>query len=80
VPGELGEDEILVVAVPRPGEVLAPDEIADWCSEHLAPYKRPRFLTQVASLPYTPSHRVAKFTLKQDPTLRDRAVELRGGR
>jgi crotonobetaine/carnitine-CoA ligase len=79
VPGELGEDEILVVAVPRPGEVLAPDEIADWCAEHLAPYKRPRFLTQVGSLPYTASHRVAKFQLKQDPTLRERAVELRSG-
>src|SRR6516165_2996779 len=79
VPGGLGEDEILIVAVPRPGEVLAPDEIAVWCAEHLAPYKRPRFLTQVGSLPYTPSHRVAKFKLKQDPTLRERAVELRSG-
>jgi crotonobetaine/carnitine-CoA ligase len=80
VPGELGEDEILVVAVPRPGEILAPEEIADWCAEHLAPYKRPRFFTQVESLPHTPSHRVAKFKLKLDPTLRDRAVELRSGR
>jgi crotonobetaine/carnitine-CoA ligase len=80
VPSELGEDEILVVVVPRPGEVLAPDEIADWCAEHLAPYKRPRYLTQVELLPYTPSHRVAKFKLKQDPTLRERAVELRSSR
>jgi crotonobetaine/carnitine-CoA ligase len=80
VPGELGEDEILVVAVPRPGEVLAADELAEWCAERLAPYKRPRFLTQVGSLPYTPSHRVAKFQLKQDQTLRERAVELGSGR
>jgi crotonobetaine/carnitine-CoA ligase len=80
VPGELGEDEILVVAVPRPGETLASEELADWCAEHLAPYKRPRFLTQVQSLPYTPSHRVAKFKLKQDHTLRERAVELRSSR
>jgi crotonobetaine/carnitine-CoA ligase len=80
VPGELGEDEILVVAVPRPGEALTPDEMADWCAGRLAPYKRPRFLAQVGSLPYTPSHRVAKFKLRQDPTLRERAVELRGGR
>jgi crotonobetaine/carnitine-CoA ligase len=80
VPGELGEDDILVVAVPRPGEALAPEEIAAWCAAHLAPFKRPRFLTQVESLPYTPSHRVAKFKLKQDPTLRARAVELRSGR
>src|SRR5262249_18100007 len=77
VPGELGEDEILVVVVPRPGEVVAPDEIAGWCAERLAPYKRPRFLTQVEALPHTPTHRVAKFRLKEDPTLRERAVELR---
>ena len=38
------------------------------------------FLTQVGSLPYTPSHRVAKYQLKQDPTLRQRAVELRSRR
>jgi crotonobetaine/carnitine-CoA ligase len=80
VPGELGEDEILVVAVPRPGEVLAAEEIAAWCAAHLAPFKRPRFFTQVDALPHTPSHRVAKFKLKQDPTLRQRAVELRSGR
>jgi crotonobetaine/carnitine-CoA ligase len=80
VPGELGEDEILVVAVPRPGGVLTADEIAAWCAERLAPYKRPRFLTQVEALPHTPTHRIAKFKLKQDPTLRQRAVELRSGR
>lgn len=80
VPGELGEDEILVVAVTRPGQTLAPDEIAAWCAEHLAPYKRPRFLAQVRSIPHTPTHRVAKFKLMQDPTLRERAVELRSGR
>ena len=80
VPGELGEDEILVVAVPRAGQILVPDEIATWCAEHLAPYKRPRFLAQVDSLPHTPTHRVAKFKLKQDPTLRERSVELRSCR
>jgi crotonobetaine/carnitine-CoA ligase len=79
VPGELGEDEILVVAVPRPRPIHAPNEISAWCAEHLAPYKRPRFLAQVESLPHTPTHRVAKFKLKQDPTLRERAVELRSG-
>src|SRR5262245_7485881 len=76
VPGELGEDEILLVAVPRPGQVLAPEEIADWCADRLAPFKRPRFFTLVEALPHTPTHRVAKFKLKQDPTLRARAVEL----
>jgi crotonobetaine/carnitine-CoA ligase len=77
VPCELGDEEILIVAVARPGHVIAAKEIAQWCSKHLAPFKRPRYLTQVESLPHTPSHRVAKFKLKQDPTLRERAIELR---
>ncbi len=70
VPGELGDDEILVVAVPRAGEVLLPEEIAEWCARQLAPCKRPRYFAQVDSLPHTPTHRVAKFKLKLDPTLR----------
>jgi carnitine-CoA ligase len=77
VPCELGEEEILVAIVPRPGQTLAAEEIAQWCAQHLAPCKRPRYLTQMDSLPHTPTHRVAKFKLKQDPTLRQRAVELR---
>jgi crotonobetaine/carnitine-CoA ligase len=80
VPGELGDDEILVAAVARPGQTLIPDEIADWCAAQLAPCKRPRYFAQVESLPHTPTHRVAKFKLKQDPTLRERAVDLRNGR
>ena len=79
VPCELGDEEILVAIVPRPGHTLVAEELAEWCAEHLAPCKRPRFLAQVDALPHTPSHRVAKFKLKQDQTLRARAVELRCG-
>jgi crotonobetaine/carnitine-CoA ligase len=80
VPGELGDDEILVVAVPKSGEMLVPEEIAEWCAGQLAPCKRPRYFAQVDSLPHTPTHRVAKIKLQQDTTLRERAVELRNGR
>jgi crotonobetaine/carnitine-CoA ligase len=80
IPSELGEDEVLVVAVVQPGQSVAPEEIACWCAERLAPWKCPRFFAQVESLPHTPTHRVAKFKLKQDPTLRERAVELSSGR
>jgi len=80
VPDELGEDEILVVAVARPGQMLVPEEIAAWCAAQLAPCKRPRYFAQAESLPHTPTHRVAKFKLKQDLALRQRAVELRGHR
>ena len=43
---------------------------------HLSAIKQPRYFIQLDSLPHTPTHRVAKFKLKEDSTLRDRAVEL----
>jgi crotonobetaine/carnitine-CoA ligase len=80
VPAELGEDEILVAVVPRPGATVTAQGIADWCREHLAPIKIPRFVTIVDSLPHTPTHRVAKFKMREDKTLRERAVDLDAAR
>jgi crotonobetaine/carnitine-CoA ligase len=76
VPSELGEDEILVAIVPRPGVTLTPPEIAQWCAERLAAMKVPRFVLFVDALPHTPTHKVAKHALKADTTLKARAVDL----
>jgi crotonobetaine/carnitine-CoA ligase len=76
VPSELGDDEIFVVAVARPGQVISPDDFAGWCAERLAPCKQPRFFAQADELPHTPTHRVAKFKLQQDRALRERAIDL----
>jgi crotonobetaine/carnitine-CoA ligase len=76
VPAELGEDEILVAVVAKPGAILTAGDIAQWCAERLAPAKVPRYVAFVDSLPHTPTHRVAKFPLKNDPTLLARAVDL----
>jgi crotonobetaine/carnitine-CoA ligase len=80
VPSELGEDEILLAVVSRTTEPLSPAEIVDWCARHLSPMKQPTYFLQVDSLPHTPTHRVAKFKLKEDTTLLDRAVDLRSMR
>jgi crotonobetaine/carnitine-CoA ligase len=77
VPADLGEDEILVAVVPRPGASLTAEEIGQWCGRHLAALKVPRYVVLVDALPHTPTHRVAKFLLKADPTLLARAVDLR---
>ena len=77
VPDELGEDEILVAVVVRPGLAITPDEVAQWCRERLAASKVPRYVALVASLPHTPTHRVEKFKLRQDKALRAAAVDLR---
>ena len=76
VPAELGDDDILVAVVAQPGASLDAQAIADWCRERLAPIKVPRYVTFVDSLPHTPTHRVAKFKMRADPTLRARATDL----
>jgi len=76
VPAELGEDEILAVVLPRPGQRPTAEEIANWCRERLAPMKVPRYVLFVDELPHTPTHKVAKMALRQDPTLKARATDL----
>ncbi len=76
VPSELGEDEILVAVVPRPGTTIDPRAIADWCRDRLAAIKVPRFVAIVDALPHTPTHRVAKFRMRDDHELRRVAVDL----
>ena len=76
VPSELGEDDILTAVVVREGMQVSAQEIADWCREHLAPIKVPRYVTFVETLPHTPTHRVEKFKMRQDKSLLARAVDL----
>lgn len=76
VPAELGEDEVLIAVVLRPGQHVAAQEIADWCAARLARIKVPRFVLFVDDLPHTATHRVEKHKLKNDPSLRARAIDL----
>jgi crotonobetaine/carnitine-CoA ligase len=76
VPDALGEDEILVAVVPKPGASVTPHEVADWCRAHLAAIKVPRYVVIVDSLPLTPTHRVAKYQVRADASLRERATDL----
>jgi crotonobetaine/carnitine-CoA ligase len=75
VPSELGEDEILVVVVPKPGVQVTVADIVTWCRERLAPIKVPRYVSFAEALPHTPSHRVAKHRLKAQPDLLANATD-----
>jgi crotonobetaine/carnitine-CoA ligase len=79
VPAELGEDDILVAVVLKPGYTATAHEIADWCREHLAPQKVPRYVLFTQALPHTPTHKVAKAMMKKDATLKARATDLQRG-
>jgi carnitine-CoA ligase len=77
VPDALGEDEILVAIVRKPGGAVDAPQIAAWCRERLAAIKVPRYVVFVDALPQTPTHRVAKYRLREDTTLHAQAVDLR---
>jgi crotonobetaine/carnitine-CoA ligase len=76
VPDALGEDEILMAVALRPGATLGAQAVADWCRDRLNPLKVPRYVVFVDTLPQTPTHRVAKYKLREDDTLIARAVDL----
>lgn len=75
VASELGEDEIMLVAVLKPGQTISEQQIHDWCAQHLAAMKVPRFIVLVDSMPLTPTHKILKSALRQDPTLKARAKD-----
>jgi carnitine-CoA ligase len=76
VPAELGEDDILVAVVLKPGEQTTAQDIAQWCRERLAPQKVPRYVLFTDELPHTPTAKIQKQILKSDKTLRQRATDL----
>jgi crotonobetaine/carnitine-CoA ligase len=73
VPAPLGDEDILVVVVPRGQPAPTPQSIIEWCAPRLAAMKLPRYIVFADSLPHTASQRVMKYALKKDPTLLERA-------
>jgi crotonobetaine/carnitine-CoA ligase len=51
VPAELGEDEVLLAVVRKPGSSVTEHEIGDWCRERLAAFKVPRYVLFVDRFP-----------------------------
>ena len=76
VPSELGEDDILVAFVAKPGMHIAEADIAEWCRARLAAVKVPRYIVLLDELPHTPTHKIAKAVLRADPEVLARAVDL----
>ena len=65
VRSELAEDEVMAAIVLRPGAVLAPVELLDYCSPRMPYFAVPRFIEFVATLPTTESGKVQKFRLRE---------------
>jgi len=65
IPDERWGERVHAVVVPRPGAVLTAQEIMEWCSAHLAGYKKPRSVAFVEALPRNASGKVLKNTLRE---------------
>jgi crotonobetaine/carnitine-CoA ligase len=66
VPSDLGEEEVKVYVVCRPGAALAPLDIIRWCEARMAYFMVPRYVEFRAALPKTATERVEKYKLKQE--------------
>jgi crotonobetaine/carnitine-CoA ligase len=65
VTSELGEDEVKVVVVAKPGERIDPQVLVDYCAGKMARYAIPRYVEIVDRLPKTGTQRVQYAALKE---------------
>ncbi len=66
VPSELGEDEVKICVVLKPGCTLTAKELIEYCDERMPYFAVPRFVEFMDSMPKTPTERVEKYKLKQE--------------
>ena len=67
VPDPLWMQEVKVIIIPKPGETATAAEFWDWCDQHLAKYKVPRYVEFRDVLPTAGSGRVQKQALRAEP-------------
>jgi crotonobetaine/carnitine-CoA ligase len=65
VPSELGEEEVMIVVVPREGHQLDPAELVEFCAARMAAFMVPRYVSLCAELPKTPTEKIQKFALRE---------------
>jgi crotonobetaine/carnitine-CoA ligase len=65
IPSELGEDDVKICVVLKPGGTLTPEELLRWCEERMPYFMVPRYVEFMESLPKTPTERVEKYKLRQ---------------
>ncbi len=71
VPSDLGEEEVKAVVRLRPGSVMPPQALIDWCETRLPYFALPRYVCFRDTLPRTPSERIEKYRLKAEGVTAD---------
>lgn len=67
VPGELGDDELLLYVRPREGRRVDPPGLVRWAESRLPYFQLPRYVKPIAEFPKTPTQRIQKKDLPRDP-------------
>jgi crotonobetaine/carnitine-CoA ligase len=67
VPSALGEDDIKIAAVRRPGSPLTEADLYDWCTGQLPYFALPTYIEFVVDLPRNPLGKIQKFVLANRP-------------
>lgn len=65
-PSELGEDDVKVVVVVKPGAQLAHEEVIRFCESRMGYFMIPRYVEFRDALPKNPSQRIEKYKLRKD--------------
>ncbi|MCP3939774.1 MAG: ATP-dependent acyl-CoA ligase [Actinomycetia bacterium] len=68
VPSELTEEDLMVAVVPRPGRIIEPEVLVEFCTGRAARHMVPRFIDFVDELPRTPTEKVRKDVLRDRGT------------
>ncbi|ESS11779.1 MAG: acyl-CoA synthetase (AMP-forming)/AMP-acid ligase II [uncultured archaeon A07HR60] len=70
-PDEFYSEVVKAVIRIEPGHDLAPEDVIDRCKPHLAEFKIPRYIEFVEEFPYTPTGKVQKAQLREQPASSD---------
>jgi crotonobetaine/carnitine-CoA ligase len=70
VPSELTEEEVKVCVVRRPGSGLTHEALIEHCRRALARFQVPRYVEFVEDIPKTPTGKLAKYLLREEPFTR----------
>ena len=66
-PSPLGEDDVRVVLRLRDGDELTPEELVEYCVSRMPDFMVPRYVELLPELPHTPTGRVEKYRLREQP-------------
>jgi len=66
VPSDIGEEDVKICVVLKPGQSVKPEELIAYCEDRVAYFMIPRYVEFFDSFPKTPTERIRKFLLKKE--------------